>query len=290
MQKVKALFYVAKQSLISTEYYADILKVPLKFSTSYYVALGIFAAIIIAMGGTIYITPEIRSETRQFLNVITNAYPDDLNITFSEESVSVNRPQPYLLHVPEEYRHLTERENIFVIDSEGTINDLDTYNSYAIINDKNIIIDDQTTIRPIPLTEFPKGTLDKTKIVQATQEFEKFTKLIPFIVFIAFFSLYVLYFVLVRTFVVLVLSLMLTLYGKSRGLALPTAKYFQISLHAVTLPFIVEIIAATLNVVIPLPMWFFILSLVIGMVVVHSITEESIREAQQAILKEIEKD
>lgn len=280
MKKIKTFFYVVKNSLFSPDYYKDVIKTDVKFSTSYYTVLGLMAAAIISIAGTIQTAPKIQNDITDTLMQAKNVFPQDLIITVENEKVSVNRPEPYALEMPEDWKTDADIKNLLIIDKEGTVNDLINQHAYAVINTKNIIINDQTTIHTIPIKEIPNMQLDKAKVGEVTERLVNLTKIIPIIIFLGYFILYLLYFVLVRTFGVLILSVFFSLYGKSKKLELPLIKYMQVAFHIITLPLFLEILGAVLGVVIPLPFWFFTLSLLLGLIVINSLNSEELKTSQ----------
>ena len=101
MKKLKAFFYVYKNSMTSPKYYKEVLKTDLNFSLKYYLMLVLVASILITTIETVSVTPKIKSQISGFAENARQVYPDDLLIKVEEGKWSVNREEPFVIPMPQ---------------------------------------------------------------------------------------------------------------------------------------------------------------------------------------------
>ncbi len=276
MRKIKAFFYILIKSITSVDYYKALLQVSPQFSIKYYVALCWTLTTITSCAITMKITPELRDRFKNFKQEMLANYPEDLVIKVYGGNVEVNRPEPYFIDAP---KMLTEEageeiEHLFTIDSSGTINDLDQYKTLALINDKNLLVRDRGNIQAYPLNELPNGELTKANLIRIDGEIQNLLKYVFVVVFILVFGIYVIYYSIFRTIALIVFAGTISIIGNVKGLKLGLGKYIQLTMHIVTLPLIVESLVTILQVSIPVPLWFIVLTILIGFVVIFELSEK----------------
>lgn len=276
MRKIKAFFYVLIKSITSVDYYKELLKVSPHFSIKYYVTLCLLLTLITSCVITTKITPELRNQFRSFTQEMLTNYPEDLVIKVYGGNVEINRPEPYFIDAP---NMLTEEageeiEHLVTIDSSGTINDLEQYKTLALINDKNLLVRDRGNIQAYPLNELPNGELTKADLIRIDGEIQSLLKYVFVVVFILVFGIYVVYYSIFRTIALIAFAGVISIIGNVKGLKLGLGKYIQLTMHIVTLPLIVESLVTILQVNVPIPLWFMVLTILIGFVVIFELSEK----------------
>ena len=280
MSKLKAFFYSFYKSVSSLNYYKDVVLAPLSFSVKYFFMLTILLSVGISTVATISTLPKIQKGLNSFINTAANYYPDDLIITSKGGQISINKSEPFIVPFPKRSLELTsqtkkELENLIVFDSNGTLDDMEKYKTLMLVNKSNLLIQSQDKIEARSFKDYPDGKLTKQEVVKAIDSIKPFISLVPVIMFLAILFGTLLYYAGVKFVLVLPVALGLMLAGNIKKLQMPFSKYLQIALHTFTLPLIVEIVSMVVKFPIQLPLWFFILNLLFGILVVSKLKPNS---------------
>jgi hypothetical protein len=276
IKKIKSFTYIFTKSITSTHYYRDLLNTDLRFSLKYYFTLTIVLSLIASLGITLQTKTEFQESANMLLEEMVSIYPEDLTISVEKGTVSINRPQPYFIKAPQTTQTTTNPiENLIVFDTEGTIGDLETYNTLILINKTNILLKDQDTIQVFSLNNIQEGKFDKAKLLKDIEMIQPIIKLAPLLIFILLFGIFSFYFIFIKSILIFVLSILLMTIGKTRGLALELGKYYQMGMHIVTLSLILEVQIALLGTEIPIPLWTLLINLLIGTIVIFDISSDA---------------
>ena len=79
-----------------------------------------------------------------------------------------------------------------------------------------------------------------------------------------------------RLVYLLAVALLLMAVGTLRGMRLTYSKYYQIGIHALSLPLLIEVTAGVFDYSINYPFWFLVLNVLIGILGITSIDKDSI--------------
>lgn len=280
MSKLKAFFYSFYKSLSSLNYYKDVVLAPLSFSVKYFFMLTILVSIGISGVTTILAFPKIQKGINTFVNTASSYYPDDLIITSKSGQVSINKPEPYIVPFPKSDTPTNELQlkevplNLIVFDSNGTLDDMEKYKTLILVNKSNLLVKTQDKIEVRSFKDYPDGTLTKQDVVKTINSVKPFLSFIPVIMFVAVLFVTLLYYSGIKFVLLLPVALLLMLAGNIKKLQMPFSKYLQIALHTFTLPLMVELISMIAKYPIKLPLWFFILNLLFGILVVSKLPEK----------------
>jgi len=280
VSKLKAFYYSFYKSVSSLSYYKNVVLAPLSFSVKYFLMLTILVSVGISTVATISALPKIQKGLNSFINTAANYYPDDLIITSKGGQININKPEPFIVPFPKGSLELTsqtkkELENLIVFDSNGTLDDMEKYKTLILVNKSNLLIQSQDKIEARSFKDYPDGRLTKQEVVKTIDSIKPFISLVPVIMFLAILFGTLLYYAGVKFILVLPVALGLMLVGNIKKLQMPFSKYLQIALHTFTLPLIVEIVSMVVKFPIQLPLWFFILNLLFGILVVSKLKPNS---------------
>ena len=253
MKKIKTFWYVLKNSVISPKYYNDIVKASLKFSIKYFLMLSVFASIIYSLYASIEIVPQITSTIEVMTIQIKENFPDDLIINFKDGSWEANKPEPIIIPAPsiphEENTYLPD--NLIVFDKNGTIDSLGSYNTYILVNGENILYGssgyetDPQKVSIQPLKNIPNITFDKNTVNSRLESMNKLIKTSPYVmpIFIFLYT-FILNYIGGALFYALLIALLLQLIAFFAKRKLDYKKACQISIHAMTAPIILQLVAS----------------------------------------------
>lgn len=241
--------------------------------------LTVLVSIGISSVTTIITFPKIQKGANAFINTASGYYPDDLVITSKGGQISINKPEPYIVPFPKgslKPAPQTQKEpvNLIVFDSNGTLDDLEKYKTLILVNKSNLIIKSQDKIEVRSFKDYPDGKLTKQEIVKTIDAIKPFISFIPAFMFIAILFGTLLYYSGIKFVLLLPVAFGLMLAGNIKKLQMPFSKYLQITLHTFTLPLIIELISTVAKFPIQLPLWFFIVNLLFGIIVISRLPEK----------------
>lgn len=234
---------------------------------------------------------EIKAGISNFLDSAADIYPNELVVTVKDGELSINQPEPYIIPMPELFREESEDAedqipvNMVVFDSNGTLDDLDKYSTLALINKTNLLVRESKGINIYPLKDFPDGELSEEDIQEGLDALTPIAKALPYIIYVFGLFAAMFYYFGVRLVYLAFVAFALFIIGSIRKMGLNFSKYYQIAVHAITLPLIIELLIGAFNLPITLPAWFFTLNLLIGIFALFNIdssqTESSVAEQPQ---------
>ncbi|MBT6401205.1 DUF1189 family protein [candidate division WWE3 bacterium] len=282
MIKLKAAIYVFTKSLTSPKYYNDIVKTNFGFSMKYFSVLALISSLVAFSGLVKPIMTDLGDSLKAVETTVVDSFPDDLEITVKDGEVSINQPEPYIFQTPEEGFESTMEEgqevprNLLVFDSKGTLDDLERYDTLFLVNKSNILAQSSNKIEVYPLDEFPNGTFGAEDIKGLLNEVRPFIDAIPYIVLAVALLGTIVYYFGFRLVFLLVVALVLFAVGNLRGLRMKYSKYYQVGIHALTLPLIIEVLSGVFEYPINMPFWFLTLTVLIGVIGLFNIDKDSV--------------
>ena len=272
MKKLKAALHVFTQSLTSPKYYNKLIKTDFKFSLKYYIVLAFLFTLATSLNALIPLLPKINQGVEDALTYAHELYDDDLVITLENGEVSINKEEPYIVPFPSNAPEAPK--NLIVFDSEGTLDDLErTYDTLFLINSRNILVRNEERIQAYPVGNFPDGEFTEDDLAEITDSLRSFGNFIPYIVGTILFLAVLFYYLVFRLIYLFFVSVILWIAGLIRGLSFEFINYYQIALHAITLPLCLELLNNFFKVQVTGVPWFILLHLVFGLVIIFMLNK-----------------
>ncbi|MBW6441354.1 DUF1189 domain-containing protein [Patescibacteria group bacterium] len=270
MKKLQTFFYVFKNSITSHKYYNDILKTNFWFSVKYFMMLSFFASLVFTIFTSVVIIPGMVSGIRSVSQSVKEVFPEDLVVIFKDGGWETNKEGPVVIPMisideqPQEYLP----ENIIVFDKEGTIDKLEEYNTLALLNNENIIYRNEgNSITSQPISNIPDFTLDKSTVDGGIDNLYKYLRILPYVL-----PLFILLFTFLFNYIggaffsVLLIGLVLYVISLISKTKIPFVSAIKISIHAMTVPIILQLILIPFPEINSyIPGWFFISTLIISL-------------------------
>ena len=275
MKKIKAFFYTFKNSLISPSYYKDLFKTDIKFSLKYLSVLALFVSLFVTVILSIIKVPQINQQIKTSLENSRNYYPEDLVVTISGDDWFINQSQPYVLPIPD-VDNGDIPKNLITFYKEGTIDDLETFDTLILFNKENIIIKNQNEIRVTPIENFPDIRIDKGVYENGIARLSKILRIfIPVMILMMFTGLF-LFFGVMRGVYVFIPAFVIWLLGKGLGIkdTLTYKNSYKICLHSMTLPLLIQGILIIFDTPCPFRRWFFYINLLLAFVIIFSLDKK----------------
>jgi hypothetical protein len=277
MKKLKTFFYSLKNSISSPKYYADIVKAKTKFSIKYYLMLSLLLSIISTIAISIIVVPTTKIFIADFSGDLKNSYPEDLVITFKEGKWDVNKEEPVLIPMPEKTIHQFPEDesvkipaNLIAIDKKGTINDLDELDTLFLMNEENIIYKEQDEkIVAQPINQIPDAELTKRDVDSFVDILFQYAKNLPYLLpLIILLTLFTFKYIIGGFFAIIWIGLIIFVSSLILKKKLGYDAACRIVMHAITVPFIIQLLIAGINFVFGLKIpnnWVDVLTLVIAL-------------------------
>ncbi|MFA5776621.1 MAG: DUF1189 family protein [Patescibacteria group bacterium] len=263
---MKTFFRAFILSLIRPVYYKDILQARLKFSVKYYIVLSLLLVLISSVAGVLNYSLSVKNDLTESAEEMTQNFPHDLVLTIAPGGITANKEFPLVAQTPSALLRPNKTpqqsaetglpKNLVVIDPKGEIDALEKYNSLMLINNSYVIVGNGNSVQTAPLKDFPETRIDYPKMQQLSQTLLFIAKYAGFFT-AGFFALTGLFnFFVWRLIYLAVFALGLWLTYKS--VTGSYSKAFQVSLHSITLPILINTTLGIAGVTIPFPGWFMI--------------------------------
>jgi len=224
--------------------------------------------------------PKVNKGIDEGITYVLDLYEDDLVITIEGGKLSINKDEPYIVPLPGGSTSDLP-SNGLVFDSEGTLDDLEAYDTFVLVNSANILFKNEAEIQVYPINRLPDSVLTKGDLVSLTDQLRDFSRFVPYLVGTVLFLAVLFYYLVFRLAYLLVIGGFLRLVGYFKGLNLSYVKYYKIGLHAMTLPLCLELLNNFFEVSVEGLPWFLLVHLIFGgYVVLHmsSSSETSVGE------------
>jgi hypothetical protein len=258
--KAKTFWHILKNSVASPEYYQDLITHHLSYSAKFYITFAVMTSLFLGLVTTFKTAPAMQNTISEFLNNAKDVFPSDVELVIKDGTFELNQPQPYIIPLPDDLKKILAKDvdmtNLIVIDKAGTIEDMQNYKTLALMNEKNLIINDPRSIQVYPLSNFPEGTLDQQAFNSFVDGLWPLARVLPILGFFALFLRYVVYLLVLTPTYILFVALVYKIIGAIMNLDLEYKRYYQIGLHTVTVPVLIETLSVTLGLNIAIPLWF----------------------------------
>lgn len=287
MNQLKTFAYIWKNSFSSVEYYKDVIKAPFSFSLKYF----LFFSLLLSLAVTVFFVAKLFSPVNNFLTrfpqVLVKAYPEELQIKITKGVVTTNVQEPYFIPIDrlettfQEFDRQVQGlksdqiENLMVIDTAATAEDLARYQTYALLTKNNLIYyKDDGRIEVVSLDNINDFTVNQGFIQGTVNRILPFLRilgvmLIPFVLAgsLVFFSLFQLSYLLVVAFV-------LFLVAKLISVPVAFSKAYQIDLHVATIIIPFFLLLSLFKIELQFPFLKLIVFTLIGLYILNNLKKD----------------
>lgn len=280
MNIFKTYFYSLKKSLASPDYYPDVIKAKFSFSLKFFFFSCFLLSLVL---GTTYSLTANKVLDKFILELknLPEFYPKGLVIEIKDGRVKTNQPEPYFIPLPTlpVQAQRIPLNNLLVIDTQARIEDINKYQTLALLTEENIVFrqsENTQEIRAYPLNQIKEFTLNETLIKTLWQKISVYFKyLVPMAVSFIFLGLLIAI-PLIKFIHLLIFSLFTLLFAKILKVSLGYKKSLQINLHAFILPTLVQEIFNLGGRSIPIPFFYSLVLLIFNLVILASLKEKKV--------------
>jgi len=243
MKKVKAFLHIFSNSLIpKASYYRKILNTRFIFSFKYFVFLIFALSSIIIFNLINKYSPLKINHWLNEINKSIEQFPPDLNIFINNGLLTTTYNRPYFIWTKNDKNKL---KLLLVVDETGSFEKFKQYPSIILLTKTDIFIKQNGQIKKIPLSSINKTQIiNKESLIPLKEKISWIKKFFyPLYFSIVVFALILVPFFsfIVNTIYILLASLITFLFLKFKTeKKYHLKKIFQISLHACTLPLLID--------------------------------------------------
>lgn len=286
MHKIATFRYILIRSLTDRTYYHELLSTPFKFSLKFLSAL-IFLIVTINITALsiqlAFFIPDLPQNLDAFHSRVSQIYPKDLEITVENGLLSINKPTPYDIDIPELNQQI-DVDHTITFDPQAEISDFDSYDTLMLVTDQEIIYKNysvpNTPYEVLPFSQIQESTLinrqdydnlmaqldsvfDSLK-VSAPYLLAAFTVIAPF--------LFTLISVAWELFNLILLTAILYFVSRAFKVNLSFWKLYQLGMHGLAVPLSFKFFLTMMGIHIPM---LFASAFLLWMVLVLSRFEKS---------------
>ncbi|MFA6294833.1 MAG: DUF1189 family protein [Candidatus Paceibacterota bacterium] len=249
------IFKTIKDSVYNPAFYVEQKSTSLGKAFKYFFKLILLVTIITAIVACFQVIPIISNVfSQETFDILTNAFPQELKITFQDGQVSTNVQEPYYIPLPEvlsnKFSNKTEEEiipeNILVIDTKSSLTPelFDDNKTFAFLTRDYLVYPDNNKgkLSVQSLKSVPNMVLDKVKFGEEISKIQPYIKLvIPFIIVGFFAGLFFIY-TIVNLLTITIGSFIFWIINKVRKIDVTYRQAFKLGLYAITLAIIIDVV------------------------------------------------
>lgn len=259
-KKVKAFFHVFSNSLLpQAPYYKKILKTPLSFSLKYFLFLVFVVNLFFVLFYIIRSGPREIYYIKNSFSETLSKFPNDLMIYVNSGVLQTNRDRPYFMWLD---LH-NKKKLLLVVDQSAMPEKINQYKASLLLTSRYFVFNKNKFNNTMQVIPYGSSSLSfgKETINQLNSWLNKYFSWLVFssIVFSVFlFPVLVFGKSLIYLFILSLLNFVIFKFFYKKSTVIKT---FQISLHATTLPFIIQYaINPQMQLLLALLLFIFILS------------------------------
>lgn len=235
------IFSDIKNSIYNPTYYSELLQKPSSYSIGYYFLFSLLLTIALTMIFTFSTVPAIHSVLKNAAPMISEAYPDELEITVKNGTVSTNVQEPYVIKTPDSLKKEEKlKDNMIIIDTVSNvgIDEFKRLDTYALITKTNIIVEEENgKITIQSLDGIDNFTLNENAIASFITKASPYLKLVYPAMFVIF--LIGFFFMSIAHLAYLLLgALLIWAVASYKQMGIGYGTSYRLGMHLMTLPLI----------------------------------------------------
>lgn len=254
-------------------YYKDVIKPTKWFTFKYFVMLSLLLTIALGTKLTLQQIPATHKIITEVAVTALTMYPNDLVIKINNNQWSINKPEPLIIPLPESTTISAPGEpkvpkNAIVLSSNGTIDDLAKYDTWALVNSKNLLLRDSTGFKTYPLENLPNGEIKKQDYSNFIDNMLKFAQNLPYIFAVLIYIGTFLFYLVIQGSNILSGAIFVWLIGKFIALKPSYIAATKVTTHTATLPLTLYTLLKIIGITIPVAFWVTLLNILIATIVI----------------------
>ncbi len=302
MRQLTTFFNSFIKSLTSPKYYADVLKAKVSFSVKYFFLLTVLLSLVMAV--KIAIPLSLFNLDATLVKVIEQ-YPADLMINVQNGKLAINKPLPYMIPVPADWKSENSPNYAVVFDTDKKVAGVRSFNDYntaVLVTESTIYTyqdNNQPGVKAYPIPkEMENMTLSRGVLTEWKNHFmnlplirtKAYVVIIVLVLFLLSIPLLFLFRMVTAFFYAILTTIVASIFKTQilHGMSLSFTKFWQVSLHTLTLPIV---LSSVLSIIVPFSpihgFSYFLLYLVFTLFVLNQATQmgSKVTVAHKAVAK-----
>ncbi len=275
MRKLATFNRTLWQSILSFSYYNDVVKAPFVFSLKFFLMFSAMIGLVATISLGLALYPPALEFAKRFETRAQGLYPRDLVITIQKGKLHTNVAEPLRFPVPFELfmempGTLTDQKQkyLLTIDTKAEASDYDNSQSVILITSDTLVIPDSGGGHQLfPLSEMGDIVIDKKLATENLSKIMPFIRMLPYLLIAVLCSVFFIFLPLSWLISLLFFSVLLLFAARLMQLNLSYRKIYQIGLHSLALPTLIQITLTSMGIIPPIPFFnslvFLLYSLVI---------------------------
>lgn len=280
MKKLRAFFYSFKRSLVSPDYYRDVIKTKFSFSLKFFLFSCFLLSLILGTVYSLSAQPALNKFVLE-LKRLPGYYPENLVIEIKNGQVNTNQKEPFFVPLPPFPGEGAEIKppftNLLVIDTQAEIGEIKKYQTAALLTKDSLVIrtaEQTQELRAYPLDNIKDFTLDENLIQTLWQKISIYFKyMVPLATTFIFLGLFI-GLPLSKFIHLVIFSLITLIFAKILKAKLSYKKSLQVNLHAFILPTLVQEVFKIAGLQLPIPFFYSLVLLIFNLIILASLKEK----------------
>lgn len=273
MKKIQLFFQVLAKSIADPPAYKEFLQQSFWFSFKYFLVLCFFLGLIFSINIFVSVIPSLQQFANTIRTEATRIYPAGLEIQVQDGTLSTNQEEPIIFPMDRENRE--EFENMLIIDTAASVDDIDTYDTAVLVTDTNIAARGSNRTEVYPLADVEEFQLDKQTFDETISKFLPMLNILVPIIATAMFFFGLVGIFLMNIIRILLFSLITWVISAIMKLSYPYGKIFQFTIHAATAVILLQTFLGYMGIGIPFPFFYTILYTIFAILVLTKLKEDS---------------
>ena len=252
------------------------------FSFKYFVAFSFILGIMLTIFVCSMILPPLNHFSDRFLTRAVNLYPPGLEIQITDGTLTVNKNEPIRIPIP--YELITDvppaisdqkQKYLLTIDTKAKTDDYEKSQSLLLLTENQLVAPDEGSGYSVyPFSEVTGVKINKETVDQIIRGAAPFVKALPYLVTAILFIIMAIFLPLSRLFSLLLLTFITMIFAKLLHLKLTYRQLYQLGLHALTVPVLIQVIMTLFSLIPPLPFFNSIVYLLYFLVILAELRKD----------------
>ncbi len=247
MIQIQQFFKTIQDSIYNPKFYAGIVKQPISKAFKYFFLLTLFLTIVHVLSLSPILFNQVPNQARQLEQQIVTGYPEELKVQIHKGQVTTNVAEPYFIALPSQTASSSSSlDHLVVIDTKTpfSLDQFRQYKAYVWLTKDSAAYyapDNAGEIRVFELAKIDNLNIDKNYVKSLASKLDPWINWLGLgLLVVISLGIYLVY--SFRLIQLLILAALIFVLGKILITKLTYKQAYTVSLYAITLGLILELI------------------------------------------------
>ena len=236
-----------KNSVYSPEFYRSLESQPLSFSVKYFFKLALVFVIVITTIISFELIPRINFFLNKLGPELLSSIPENVEVKIIDGKATSNLVEPFSIPMPPSFLSTQEElevkipKNLLVVNTQSPFESdkFASYDTLLLLTNDTFVRGEENEIQVIKLDSLGDQTITKPYLTSLLNKVPIFLKwLSPIVIIILFLVIFAVF--LVNLGYALAVAFVIFIFGKIKKAPIRFKKSYQLSLHAISLPILIN--------------------------------------------------